>query len=162
VQNRELVLSAIHALFKHWELCDRPKGVTPFASFPEWAEVVGGVMGCAGLGDPCLPHKDDSHGNDPKTEAMRALFQVAHEEAPDGQWMNKREIFALITAQQDEGDDRFYWFGNVSNAECRDDRTKTGMALKSFKGRELSSIRLIIDDSDKNSARHRIRFEKVN
>lgn len=50
------MLGAVAALVKHWIGCGCPPGQTPFNSFPEWARVVGGVMTCCDLGNPCLPH----------------------------------------------------------------------------------------------------------
>jgi hypothetical protein len=52
---RPEILSALAALYRNWEEKGCPKGPTPFTSFPRWAQVVGGVMTQADLGDPCLP-----------------------------------------------------------------------------------------------------------
>ena len=52
---RAEILSAVAALYRNWAEKGFPKGPTPFTSYPEWAQVVGGVMAAAGLGDPCLP-----------------------------------------------------------------------------------------------------------
>ena len=51
--NRPLVLGAVATIVQHWIQCGCPAGKTPFNSFPEWARVVGGIMNCCGLGDPC-------------------------------------------------------------------------------------------------------------
>ena len=35
-----------------------PDGTHPFASYPEWARVCGGIMESAGYDSPCLPDKE--------------------------------------------------------------------------------------------------------
>ena len=106
--NRAKTLSAFAAIFNQWKKIGFPKGPTPFASFVDWAEIIGGVMfanreamyaafeplpidGVAqtreksvpkGWGDPCLPWADDFSESvlDDRTVAMTALFRVcAHE-----------------------------------------------------------------------------------
>jgi hypothetical protein len=56
LENRGLILSAIHAFYRHWVEQGKPAGRTPFTSFQKWASVIGGVMTCPGIefGDPCL------------------------------------------------------------------------------------------------------------
>ena len=49
---RRKVIAALAALVRHWKglpAKDRPK--PPFTSFPEWGEVVGGIMIACGLGN---------------------------------------------------------------------------------------------------------------
>ena len=74
-ENRGYILSAIASIYRNWADQGFPKGTTPFVSFPQWAEVVGGVMMAAGLGDPCLPFKGeyDNVGGDKETSAMTEL-----------------------------------------------------------------------------------------
>lgn len=70
-------------------------GLTPFNSYLEWAEVVGGVMMVNGLGDPCLPQKEyELVPSDDKTRAMQELFDVSFHAFP--QETTKPEIFDLI------------------------------------------------------------------
>jgi hypothetical protein len=74
------VLSAIAALYRNWADKGFPPGQTPFTSYPKWAEVVGGVMVAAGLGDPCLPFEGEYKGwGDLRTEAMTELFRVCRQ-----------------------------------------------------------------------------------
>jgi len=47
---RRVVVAAIAALVENWRVAGCPAGPT-FASFPEWANVVGGILQVAGLGD---------------------------------------------------------------------------------------------------------------
>jgi hypothetical protein len=96
-ENRSLILSTIAALYENWALQGFPLGPTTFVSYPEWAEVIGGVMLAAGLGDPCLPFKSDyDTGGDLKTAAMTELFRVCHEAFSDA-WIEKRRSTTVFT-----------------------------------------------------------------
>ena len=52
--NRSQLLSALTTFVRCWMEAGAPCGTTRFASFPEWAATVGGVMQVNDLGDPCL------------------------------------------------------------------------------------------------------------
>jgi hypothetical protein len=160
VDNRSLILSAIHTLFLYWIEKGQPLGKTPFASFSVWAEIVGGVMVCNELGDPCLPHQDDDqYGGDLKTRAMTALYEMMYRDFPDT-WVSKEQIYQRITIGKRgtmglNGDDRLDWFGDLEND--MKSRVKTGLALKAFKKRILSGIRMGVDESER-ADRNKYRF----
>ena len=53
-------LSAIATLYREWGTCRHAalgKGI--FTTYPDWAEIVGGVMAVNDLGNPTLPFKSD-------------------------------------------------------------------------------------------------------
>jgi Bifunctional DNA primase/polymerase, N-terminal len=133
--NRSEGLSALGALVRHWYNEGRPPGATPFTSFPEWGRIVGGIMGAAGSGDPCLPHTGESALGDDLTAAMRQLFTLAYGEHPDT-WIEKKQIYELIDLNQD---DAFAFFGDLSE---RAEQTRFGRNLQSFVGRVLNGILL--------------------
>lgn len=59
------VLAALHALVRHWDSKGRPPGRNKHASFPRWAETIGGIMEAAGYANPCqLPVIDDMGDTD--------------------------------------------------------------------------------------------------
>jgi hypothetical protein len=162
VENRALVLSAIHTLVLHWLETGQPQGKTPFTSFPVWAHTVGGILTANGLGDPCLPQMDDDHfGGDLRTRAMTALYETIFERGPDV-WWTKEQIYRSITDAQHgriglDGDDRLEWFGDLNNeVKKQDNRTKVGLSIKAFKGRILNDIKMEVDTSQR-SARQKIR-----
>jgi hypothetical protein len=160
-QNRSLILSAIHTLFQDWRDAGCPKGTTPFTSYPQWAEVVGGIMMHHGLGDPCLPHVENTFGGDLKTRAMRSLFRVCFDIDHDG-WWSKKQIFNAITEEQADGNDDLAFFGDLAHEpEAKRAKTKTGIALTEFDGRVLGGIKMTIDSSNANTGRHLIRFHKA-
>ena len=58
-------LAALHALVRHWDSKGRPPGRNKHASFPRWAETIGGIMEAAGYANPCqLPVIDDMGDTD--------------------------------------------------------------------------------------------------
>jgi hypothetical protein len=153
-ENRVKILSAIYSLFRHWIKTGAPGGKTLFSSFPRWAEVVGGVMAAASLGDPCLPHEgEDLIGGDQREKAMRVLFTIGYEDSPE-QWIKKSDIYDLIS-QQSENNPALEWFGSFNGdaKEKRSATTRTGTALTTFRNRVLSGVRLAIDTST-SSAQH--------
>ena len=155
-ENRSLLLSAVASLVTRWIVAGEPKGPTPFASFPEWARVVGGVMAHSGLGDPCLPHARDEleTGGDRAMRAMRALYRVGYNAYPET-WFEKGDLFKLLAA---EDNDDLAWFGSFADEEVRSTKPKIGMQLRKFRGRELEGITLQIDGSQTKSERQQIRF----
>ncbi len=52
-------------------------GSQPFASFPEWARVVGGIMENAGLGTPMSNDLQNDVGGDTETKSMKVSLSVA-------------------------------------------------------------------------------------
>ncbi len=154
-QHRREVLSAIHSLVGLWIEGGCPPGKRPFNSFPEWATVVGGVMGFHNLGDPCEPHVDDGGlPADRQTEAMRALFVIAYAAFPD-KWINKAEIYEIIESNAET--EAFSWFGDLAEKGVKH---RVGKDLRQFKDRELDGIQLRIDDHAAKSQQHRFQFTK--
>jgi DNA polymerase family A/3'-5' exonuclease/Bifunctional DNA primase/polymerase, N-terminal len=165
--NRSVILSAINALFHNWEIPGFPIGTTPFSSYPEWAQVVGGVMQCNGLGDPCLPFKSAFDlGGDRKTEAMSALFRVCYREYGDT-WIAKKNVYQAVhdasqETNESDADDALSWFGPIEdNDRARSNQTKLGLLLREFNGRILGGVRLSIDTSSPRTERYRYRFTKL-
>jgi len=155
LENRPLVLGAVAALVRYWVKCGCPAGVTPFNSYPEWARVVGGVMTCCGLGDPCLPHEPDGEiGGDRQERAMRAIYRIGYDNHP-GEWIAKARLFELLDAASD--DEALAFFTSHGDATSREVRTRIGKALRLFKNRHLDGIQLLMDDQGKGQ-RQELKF----
>ena len=45
--------------------------------------------------------------------------------------------------------------------DARSNQTKLGVALHAFEDRTLGGIKMLVDHTDKNSSRHKYRFERV-
>jgi hypothetical protein len=161
LDQRSLVLSAIHAFFQRWIDRGMPPGKTPFSSFPKWAAVIGGVMQTCGLGDPCLPReaKGGSPGGDLKTAAMRELYSLVYSLHPN-EWINKQKVYEIIADNQ-ETNEHLSWFGDFSGVTKQKAKTTAGRALSTFNKRQLGGVELRIDSSDANPSRHRIMFAKL-
>jgi len=160
LEHRTLILSAVASLYRHWAQEGFPPGPSPFVSYPQWAEVIGGVMVAAGLGDPCLPFQSDyDTGGDLKTTAMAELFKVCHETLGE-KWVRKKEIYQCVQKAVTADDNELLgWFGALEGAEdSRKNQSKLGRLLKMFKNRVLLNIRLAVDESSAKSERHQYRF----
>jgi len=99
-RHRSELLSAVATLVSEWVRQGCPPGPSPFTSFPEWGQVVGGIMTCAGLPDPCSPHEDSQSSGDQSTKAMRDFFVLALGRFGDRDVL-KKEFQEFV--QQDEG-----------------------------------------------------------
>lgn len=154
LEHRSELLSAIGAMVKRWIDHGCPIGPTPFNSFPEWGRTVGGIMHACDLGDPCLPHTNDGEiGGDRLEKAMRGIYRLGFENNPD-LWMDKGELFRLIAATDDED---LGFFGGFEDGQSKETKKRIGMALRQFRGRELSGVVLEVDSRGKGD-RQQIRF----
>ena len=159
-RERYLLLSAVHTFYQYWVQNGCPES-HPFTSYKRWGKIVGGVLKLARLGDPTLPHDEGPLiAGDPRTAAVKAVFELCYDRYPE-LWKDKKDISTLIAANQDQ-DERLEWFGDFS-----DDRTKKKAALKlgqafaSADRRWLSGIRLLVDTSQANVWRRRLKFTKI-
>jgi DNA polymerase-1 len=159
IQHRSELLSAVNAFVQHWISKGCPTGPTPFNSFPEWAEVVGGVMYSGDLGDPCLRHLEDALevGGDREERAMRALYSLCYAAHPE-QWIKKTTVFELV--ENNSEDDALGWFGSFDEREVRGTKTKIGLSLRKFRGRELAGVTIEIDENNGRSERKEVRFTR--
>lgn len=127
-ENRSRILGALAALVQHWIAQGCPSGKTPFNSFPEWARVVGGIMTCCGLGDPCLPHASEPEiGGDRLERAMRAIHQIGYENHQD-EWITKARLFDLLDVA--DNDDIGFFASGCDSLSSREARTRVGKAIR--------------------------------
>ena len=157
--NRPLVLGAVAAMVRHWIHCGRPPGKTPFNSFPEWARVVGGIMSCCGLGDPCLPHQQSARiGGDGHERAMRAVYRIGYAAHPD-QWITKQQFFEALDAAPETDSEALVSFMVAGELTSKEARMRIGKALNKFNGRHLEGIQMLLDDNAQ-SQRQRLMFRQ--
>ena len=150
--NRSNLLSALYALVREWYEKGKPKSSKPFASFPEWADVCGGILECNGLGNPCHQDKDSliAIGGDAETYDMKRLFEICYETYGNN-LIKRDDIISTIM----KTDDIFHYI----DWEKKSDRVKFGIRLAKFVGRILSDISLIAFDGDRAS-RQLYKFSK--
>ncbi len=151
LENRGKILSAIYSLIKNWVDKGKPNGKIPFASYPEWANICGGIMECASYGSPCTPDTEAlSLAGDSETADMKQLFEVCYN-SMDSHALSKKEIIEKI-----DEEDIFSYF----DFEKKADQIKFGLKLRKYVGRVLSDIRLMVDDSNLRPARQKYIFKK--
>ena len=164
-ENRSEILSALYALVKNWYEKGMPACSKPFASFPEWMRVVGGILEAAGIGIPTQNDTLNSIGGNREEIAMKQFCETAFQKWPD-EWTNKSEIFNAIENRDAEGSmnpeegfeelfDFLIWNKNPSSA-----RMRFGRLLSKYANRILSGVRMEEDKTIKAS-RNRYRFVAV-
>ena len=81
LQNRAQILCALWSIVQHWDANGRPASALSHSSFPEWANIIAGIVECAGYTSPITaPRIDcaaDQEGND-----MRRLVDALPAETP--------------------------------------------------------------------------------
>ena len=160
------VLSAIAALFRNWEAQGMPLGKEVFTTYPQWAEIIGGVMQSNDLGDPCQPFKNDRFNvsGDRKTEAMAALYEVCFSVHGDA-WIKKDAIYSTVHEAMQDTDENcaveaLDWFGPLKdNEKAHANRIRLGLQLQEFNFRILEGIQMQIQTSS-NAGRNLYRFVK--
>lgn len=153
LENRDIVLSALYALVRNWINEGQKPGTVPFASFPDWSRVCGGVMESAGYLNPCNADKDALDVGDTETEDMKQLFELCFDKHPN-MWMKKSDIVATIE------DNDYDIFGYVDFAK-KSDQTKFGKKLTKYIGRCMSDIYLHVEDAEKRGSRQKLKFAKI-
>jgi DNA polymerase I len=153
-EHRSDILSAIYTLYLHWIRAGAPPGKTPFASFPEWAEVVGGVMAYHQLGDPCT-RDDDATAAVPETVAAKCMYRVCYEQKPETELKRTEIVAVLAGAQEDNGE--LLWFGDLDEPKGK---RRVGDTLAKFKSRILDGITLVQTKDDRHNDRQRFMFTR--
>jgi len=151
--NRDEILSALYSLVRNWFDVGSPAGAAPFASFPEWARICGGVMEAAGYGTPCKRDENRSGISiDYETDEMKELFERCYKEHPNI-LITKEQIKEIVIAN-----------GIMTNLDWgnRSDQTKFGNKLITFKNRILSNIRIRVEDDSIRPSRWKYIFSRLN
>jgi DNA polymerase-1 len=143
-RHRSELLSAVAALVNEWVRQGCPPGPSPFTSFPEWGQTVGGILHCAGLPDPCRPHEDSQSSGDQATKAMRDFFVLAFDHFGDREVLKKE--FQAFIQQSEEVHELFDWL----DFAARRGLTSFGKIVAKFDKRELGGITFRLKQTSKN------------
>ncbi len=129
------------------------EGSVPFASFPQWAKICGGIMESAGYDNPCEQDRKEILGIslDNDTDEMKTLFEYMFEKFED-KFVSKHDVIELIKFENN--------LFNYIDWNSKSDQTKFGIKLNKFVGRILSDIRLIVKDSTVRTSRWQYKFTK--
>jgi len=152
-ENRPLILSAVYSLIRNWVDKGQKPGTLPFASFPEWARVCGGIMEAAGYDNPCIQDEENIGVGDSETQDMKQLFEMCYEKYPNT-WIKRNDIKNIISS---EDSDLFSYY----DFDKRSDQTKFGLKLIKYVGRIFSEIKLIVEDLKVRGARQQYKFIKM-
>lgn len=158
-EHRSDILSALYALVANWAEMGMPKGSLPFASFPDWARVCGGIMEVANLGNPCLPNDDAaSIGGDTETRDMKRLFELANDKFGED-FIFKKQLMDEITNPNPENpfNELFSWM----NWSEEGTRKRWAILFQKFVGRVFSNIMLKEQGADQRAARRQYQFVKL-
>jgi len=152
-ENRGLILSALYSLVKNWFDKGCPSGTTPFASFPDWARICGGIMESAGYESPCTRNQESlGLGGDSETRDMKILFEEMYKRKPE-QWVLISEIKEVVESCEDI-------FSNLDFSQ-KSSQTIFGNKIKKFIGRVFSDITLKINkDINQRASRQEYMFSK--
>jgi hypothetical protein len=146
-----MILSALFTLVRNWFDKDCPDGSAPFASFPEWARVCGGIMESAEFDSPCKKSKEEvGISIDTETDEMKELFELCYINSPNKE-MDKHDIKTLVMSSN---------IMSYMQWENRSAQTKFGIKLNKFVGRILSDIRLEVTNKSVRSSRWKYKFSK--
>lgn len=125
------LLAALWALVRGWDEAGRPGGSRSNASFPRWAETIGGIVECAGFANPAQPAELED-GGDTDTRDIAALGEAME----TGQRLTFAELVELCTERglferftEDKDDD-----GNLTRKAKR----AFPHALKPYNGRTVA------------------------
>ena len=153
LENREKIISALYSFVRIWYEKGMPKGTIPYASFPDWSNVCGGIMESVGYISPCTADKKTIEvGGDKETSDMKELFELCHEEY-GSKPISKNIIKNIITSNKTE----IFGFYNFSE---RSDQTKFSLKLLKFVGRVLSDIRMTVEDDSVRACNRQFIFTK--
>ena len=150
LENRGAIISALYTLVKNWVDKGKPKGSLPFASFPHWANICGGIMEAAGYDNPCKSDKATIVSLDGETEEMKQLFESCFESNPN-EWLTKQEIRGIVERE-----------GIMAGTDLNSlsEQTKFGFKIDRFVNRILSEILMQAESMEQRAARRRYKFTK--
>lgn len=168
LENRSKILSCLYCFVKEWYKKGMPKGETPFASFPIWAKICGGIMNVCDLGDPCIIRKDVmAVGGDEETSNMKKLYEVVYSLKPN-EALNVKQIQNIIRDidvagnHNDEGNIQEDGYFADFDFEIHSNKIKFGNLIGRFADRILSDIQMKrVSGMDVRASRRTFRFVKI-
>ena len=153
LKNRNKILSALYSLVKNWINDGMVKGTKPFTSFPEWANICGGIMEFAGFGSPCETDEATFNiGGDTESDNMKILYEFMYENRAE-ELMTKTQIRDYIYVENN-----LNLFPYLDLTE-RSGQTRFGFIIDKYVNRIMTNIRLV-SDGNKRSSRRLYKFTK--
>lgn len=153
--NREVILSALAGLVLHWHRQGMPPAPSAFSSFPQWGQVVGGVVHAAGYGDCCLQDDSGLIAIDRESASFKLLFAECHRLHGEKPVASPDILQAAKVLQRDEAD-IFGWLDLDDNN--KGDERVFGMLLTKVIGRIFGGIRMELFSNHERTNRRKYRF----
>jgi hypothetical protein len=125
IEKRPEILGELWAFVRHWDSKSRPKPKYVNQSFPNWSEIVGGILEACCYDIP-KPSPIGGSGGDRELLEMEQLVETL---VPDTEY-----TFADLVAKSQEHR-LFEWIIGDSNDLEQKERTRFGMLLKRFTNR---------------------------
>ena len=157
-EHRSEVLSALYALVSNWVDKGMPKSKQPFASFPEWMAVIGGILEAADLGSPKQNDVLNAVGGDQETMSMRQLYLAAFE-LWGAKWVQKSEIFAELQNSESPMFGLFPYLNWEAHPESA--KMSLGRLLSKYAGRIFADIRMEELRPASHASRAQYRFSRI-
>jgi len=150
-KNRARILSALYTLIADWYKKGCPAGSIAFASYPEWAEICGGIMENANYANPCKRIDNVLYEGDSETTEMKIFFDLCYGEFGERvvkiedlrNLAEMNEIFTYIDFNEMKGKKVF------------------GMKIGKYMGRILNDIRLVEINEKQQGAKKEVKFVKI-
>lgn len=156
LKQRANILSAIISLIKDWFDNGMIKSKTPFTSYPEWAEIVGGIMEHHNLGDPCVKLEDDAVGGDTSTENMKSFFEFMYKHSIS-KVIKSYTLYDMIDIIEMNEDENLF---NYLDFKEKKDKIHFSLQMTKFTNRILSGIKLECIDSYSKKTSWKYLFKK--
>ena len=156
LNNRGKLLSAFYSLVKNWFENESKPGSIPFSSYPEWSNIVGGIMESAGYENPCKRDKNTELSiNDPEKDYMKQIYEYFYKLYPNK--VITRKIMIDIIKDPLVDLDVFLYLDFTQKSG----QMKLSTIINSYNGRILSNIRFKIIDINIRGIRQEVIFERI-
>lgn len=140
--NRSQILSALWTMIQAWDHAGRPGPSRGHASFPHWAQIIGGIVEHAGFGC-CLETAEIATAGDTEGRDMRSLMDVLTQ-ANDRMLVSFDEV---VMASRDHG-----LFADIIGTEGELDRrekSRFGKLLGRYDRRSIGGCRFTLQGKGK-------------
>ena len=147
---RPIILQALYSAVKGWDIAGRPKPSRSNSGFPQWADVMGGIVESAGYSCPLLPAEiegaADTDGNDMRTLTGPMVAGECYDSKELQDLMREHGLFERLVGDESGGD--------LKPSE----RSTLGKILKRYDGRLFANGYFVIEGKSR-SKRFSIRKE---
>lgn len=147
-ENRWKLVQAALVLVQHWLNCGQPKGSVTLGSFQRWADVMGGILGCAGVAGFLTNYRDHLDSRDEESEEWRAFVGLWWE-THASEAVTTQELIQLVRRTSAPS-------AVFRKPSDQGQLTALGSALKSRDGRIYGGLRIVKVGMSRGYSRYRL------